>query len=77
MAVNSPLFRDGQSELIQSSGTTVTPRFLDGLSYVVHEYVAAEGAVVKTINGLALASVKTYNGLAIGSVKTINGAATQ
>lgn len=41
------------------------------------EYVAAAGAIIKTINGLAIGSVKTYNGLAIGSVKTINGAAAQ
>lgn len=38
---------------------------------------AAGGGVVKTINGLAIASVKTFNGLAIASVKTLNGAATQ
>ena len=41
------------------------------------EYTAGGGGVVKTINGLAIASVKTINGLAIGSVKTKNGAATQ
>jgi hypothetical protein len=29
--------------------------------------------LVKTVNGLAIASVKTLNGLAIASVKTING----
>lgn len=35
------------------------------------------GGVVKTINGLAIASVKTHNGLAVASVKTINGTAYQ
>lgn len=38
---------------------------------------SASAAVIKTIDGLALASVKTVNGLAIGSVKTIDGAAAQ
>lgn len=31
------------------------------------------GSLIKTVNGLAVASVKTWNGLAIASVKTING----
>lgn len=38
---------------------------------------AAGGGVIKTINGLAIASVKTINGVAIASIKTYNGAATQ
>lgn len=37
---------------------------------------AAGGGIIKTVNGLAIASVKTVNGLAIASVKTINGQAT-
>lgn len=37
----------------------------------------AGGSVIKTVNGLAVASVKTINGLAVASVKTINGAAAQ
>ena len=41
--------------------------------YVSVDYTAAGGAVVKTYNGLAIASVKTVGGLAIASVKTING----
>jgi hypothetical protein len=39
-------------------------------------YTAGSSAVVKTSNGLALASVKTFNGLALASTKTKNGAAT-
>lgn len=39
--------------------------------------MSASGAVIKTVDGLALASVKTINGLAIGSVKTRNGTAAQ
>lgn len=35
--------------------------------------VAAGGSLIKTVNGLAIASVKTLNGLAIASVKTRNG----
>lgn len=30
-------------------------------------------SLIKTVNGLALASIKTFNGLAIASVKSING----
>lgn len=33
---------------------------------------AAGGSVIKTINGLVIASVKTVNGLAVASMKTIN-----
>ncbi len=32
-------------------------------------------SLIKTVNGLAIASVKTVNGLAIASVKTLNGLA--
>ena len=40
------------------------------------EQVSSAG-VIKTINGVALASVKTRNGLAAASIKTINGLAYQ
>lgn len=34
---------------------------------------AAGGSLIKTVNGLAIASVKTIKDLAIASVKTVNG----
>lgn len=48
---------------------------IDYISITVY-YTAGSSAVVKTSNGLALASVKTFNGLALASTKTKNGAAT-
>lgn len=36
-------------------------------------YTATGGSLIKTHNGLAIASVKTVNGLAIASVKTVDG----
>lgn len=42
-------------------------------SAVAIKPVTAAGSLIKTVNGLAIASVKTKNGLAIASVKSING----
>jgi len=44
--------------------------------YAVWEAAGAAG-VVKTVNGLAIASIKTINGLAVASVKTLDGVAYQ
>lgn len=52
-----------------------SPVGIDFISVTVH-YTEGSSAVVKTSNGLALASVKTFNGLALASTKTKNGAAT-
>jgi hypothetical protein len=45
--------------------------------FIYATYTPAAAGVVKTVNGLAIASIKTINGLAVASVKTINGAAYQ
>lgn len=57
---------------IPSNGGNEPYQFFDG-AFVT----PASGAVIKTINGVALASVKTVNGVAIASVKTYMGAAAQ
>lgn len=44
-----------------------------GFPYPYMFPAAAGGGLIKTVNGLAIASVKTVNGLAIASVKTVNG----
>ena len=47
---------------------------LPGAGYVNETVsVGGGGSLIKTINGLAIASVKTINGLAIASVKTVGG----
>ena len=45
--------------------------------YIYATYTEASAGVVKTVNGLAIASIKTINGLAVASVKTVNGTAYQ
>jgi hypothetical protein len=39
----------------------------------VQKAVVVVSSLIKTVNGLAIASVKTVNGLAIASLKTFNG----
>jgi len=53
---------------------TWTELLTTGNLYSVYAtYTQASGSLIKTVNGLAVASVKTVNDLAIASVKTING----
>lgn len=44
-----------------------------GQYYINEQDAAAGGSLIKTWDGLAIASVKTINGLAIASVKNVNG----
>lgn len=48
---------------------------LPGYGIVFETIVAASGSLIKTWNGIAIASVKTINGIPIASVKSINGIA--
>lgn len=52
------------------TGTTSAPRI--ALSYAIKNN-AGSGSVIKSINGVAIASVKSVNGVAIASVKSVNG----
>lgn len=45
----------------------------DGQPYQYIYPPSASGSLIKTVNGLVIASVKTARGLAIASVKSING----
>ncbi len=36
MEINDPVFIDGASELLQSKGLVITPRFADGESLLIH-----------------------------------------
>lgn len=71
----------GSAYKIQTTAAAVNPTWSwtgsSGQAAAIATFkVAAGGAsVIKTVDGLAIASVKTWNGLAIASVKTINGVA--
>lgn len=65
-------------EKIMYTGGTLTANQVQGvfgefLPVLDNVQTAAAGSLIKTVNGLAIASVKTINGLAIASVKTHNG----
>ena len=45
MAVNDPVWSEGELETFQSSGTTPTVRWFEGEMYVVHEYVEDSGGI--------------------------------
>jgi hypothetical protein len=62
-------------EIRTGQSSDVYQNYVDYVRITVH-YTEGSSAVVKTSNGLALASVKTFNGLALASTKTKNGAAT-
>jgi hypothetical protein len=60
------------------SNNTDIARFWDG--GVMYEYIfptAASGGLIKTIDGVPIASIKTIDGVAIALIKTYNGVAIQ
>lgn len=68
--------------VIDIAGGTLTTKQVSG---VLGEFkpvldiaqAPAAGGVIKTVNGLAIASIKTIKGTVVASVKTINGTAYQ
>lgn len=60
---------------VGARATDAAPDINVSKMWAVLEYVpgGGGGSLIKTVNGLAIASVKTINGLAIASVKTYNG----
>lgn len=63
-------FRNDNDTSVDITWSTSTSTDRGGIAI---EIKAAASSLVKTVNGLAIASVKTINGLSISSIKNVNG----